>query len=343
MTASIGNNLILSAGEGLADQLMLYALPLIGSVMLAYAIFNLIRDLRRVDSKKVSDRLREPFGPLAESDNERSAKESILRQTHEATGALGAALSRLSFIPALQRLLEQANLPWSATGFLINLIGFASLTYIAAYFLNFGQPACIGAALGLFLLPLGAVCFKRRRRLNKFMTQLPDVFELMGQALRAGHSLANAIMLIGQQLPDPAGTEFARVFHEQNLGIKIEEALQNMARRVGLIDVRFFVTAVLIQRQTGGDLAEILDNIGSVIRERIKLFGMVKALTAEGRLSGWVLLSLPVLCFGVELVINPTYAHVLMNEPVGQYMLIAAGVSQLFGLAMIQKIVNIKV
>jgi tight adherence protein B len=165
----------------------------------------------------------------------------------------------------------------------------------------------------------------------------------MSQALRAGHSLANAILLISQQLPDPVGTEFARVFHEQNLGIKIEDALKDMAKRVGLMDVRFFVTAVLLQRQTGGDLAEVLDNISGVIRERIKLFGTVRALTAEGRLSGYVQLALPVCVFMLELVINPQYAQIMIDEPMGQYMLIGAGVAQVLGLAMIQKIVNIKV
>lgn len=333
----------LSLGDAWGEQIAVYALPLIGSVMLAYALFNLVRDLRKVDSRRVSGRLREPFGPLGESNNERVAKDSILRRTYEASGLVSSTLSRLSFIPGLQRLMDQANLPWTATGFLLNLIGFAALAYICAYLLKSSQSLCIGAAGVTLILPFGFIWFRRKRRLSRFLTQLPDVFELMGQALRAGHSLANAIMLIGQQLPDPAGTEFARVFHEQNLGIKLEEALQNMARRVGLLDVRFFVTAVLIQRQTGGDLAEVLDNIGSVIRERIKLFGMVKALTAEGRLSGWVLLALPVLCLGAELVVNPSYANLLFHEPTGQYMLIAAAISQLLGLAMIQKIVNIKV
>jgi tight adherence protein B len=332
-----------AGGTGFLDQYGIYALPLIGSVMLAYAIFNLVGDLRKTESKKVAERLREGAGALAESAGERAAKASIVRRSNEASSSIGQAVSKLAFMPALQRMLEQANLPWSAAAFLINVIGLSALSYIACYFMKTPQWLGITAAGAVLLMPFLVVYVKRKLRLNKFMNQLPDVFELMSQALRAGHSLANAIMLVGQQLPDPVGTEFARVFHEQNLGIKVEEALQNMARRVGLMDVRFFVTAVLIQRQTGGDLAEVLDNISGVIRERIKLFGMVKALTAEGRLSGWVLLALPIVVFVMELVVNPDYAHLLMDEPVGQKMLIAAAVSQLLGLAMIQKIVNIKV
>jgi tight adherence protein B len=179
--------------------------------------------------------------------------------------------------------------------------------------------------------------------MNKLLEQLPDVFELISQALRAGHSLASGVHLVSQQMPDPAGTEFGRVFHEQNLGIKIEDALKSMGDRVDMLDVRFFVTAVLIQRQTGGDLAEVLDKIGAVIRDRINLFGQVKAFTAEGRLSGWTLLALPILVFFVELAVNPSYASMLIHDRTGRMLLIAAFLMQLMGLAMIRKIVNIKV
>jgi len=337
-------NLALLAEEPtLLDQALLYGIPLFGSVMLAYALFNLIHDLRKPGSKRVAQRLREDDGSMSAGFDERIAKESIQRRQRMEGGGLSALLSKFAFMPALQTMLEQANLPWSATAFLINLLGLAALGYIAGYFLGAAQGIAIAVAFGILLLPIAAVQVKRKFRLNRFVNQLPDVFELMGQGLRAGHSLANAIMLVSQQLPDPVGTEFARIFYEQNLGIKIEDALKNMARRVGLLDVRFFVTAVLIQRQTGGDLAEVLDNISGVIRDRIKLFGLVKALTAEGRLSGWVLLALPMVVFVMELVVNPKYANVLLDEPLGQYMLMGAGVAQILGLLMIQKIVNIKV
>lgn len=327
----------------LLEQVALYALPLIGSIMLAYAIFNLVADLRKAESRKVDQRLRDRDGPESESARDRAVKDSILRRQHDLDSIFSQAVAKLRFVPALQRVLDQANLPWSATKLIINLIGIAAVGYIASYFLDCSQWVCISIAGGCLFVPLLAIVIKQRMRLNKFMNQLPDVFELMSQALRAGHSLANSIMIVGQQLPDPVGTEFARVFHEQNLGIKIEDALKDMARRIGLMDVRFFVTAVLIQRQTGGDLAEVLDNISGVIRDRIKLFGSVKALTAEGRLSGYVLLALPIVVFLVELIINPEYADVMLSDEIGQYALIGAGISQLLGLAMIQKIVNIKV
>ena len=185
--------------------------------------------------------------------------------------------------------------------------------------------------------------WKRKKRINKLVNQLPDVFELLGQALRAGHSLASGMQVIANELPEPAGTEFARVFHEQNLGIKIEDALSNFAERMDVLDVRLFVTAVLIQRQTGGDLSEVLEKISDVIRDRIKLHGTVKALTAEGRLSGYVLLALPFCVFGAMLKINYEYAELLWAHPTGQMMSMFAIVSMIMGWVMIKKIINIKI
>jgi tight adherence protein B len=226
---------------------------------------------------------------------------------------------------------------------LINLSGIALMAGVGLYVTKSTLIGAMGLTAGVFVLPLLWLVMKRKRRMNKLVEQLPDVFELTSQALRAGHSLASGIHLVSEQMPDPAGTEFGRVFHEQNLGIRIEEALRNMAERVDLLDVRFFVTAVQIQRQTGGDLAEVLDKIGSVIQERIDLFGQVQALTAEGRLSGYVLLALPVLVFFAELQINPKYAGMLIYDDTGRLMLFGAIILQLMGYAMIKKIVNIKV
>lgn len=336
-------NLILAADPDISSQIMLYVLPLVGSIMLTYAIFSLVRDLRKPDVKRVQDRLREKSGFDGDSNAEKAVKASILRQKKEAESLIAGALSKLSVIGALQRMLDQANVHFSATSVLINLTGLGACGYIACHFLNQELWISISVALGLVLVPLLVVFVMRKIRLNRFLNQLPDVFELMSQALRAGHSLPNAVLVISQQLSDPVRSEFARVFHEQNLGIKIEDALKGMAKRIGMMDVNFFVTAVCIQRQTGGDLAEVLDNISGVIRERIKLFGMVKALTAEGRLSGWVLLALPIVVFVLELVVNPNYADKLLSTEIGNYMLITGAVMQLLGLAMIQKIVNIKV
>lgn len=324
------------------SSIVFILLPVIGSTLVVYGIFQAVLDLRTSKSRKVVERLREG---TSKSDHERKLKDSILRRRAGELqgGALEGVLARMQVVAKLQRVLDQADVPWSASKLLINLTLISSAVAGVMMLIGMSPISSLSSGAGVLLLPIMYLVRKRKKRIRTIMEQLPDVFDLMGQALKAGHSLASAIQLVSEQLPDPIAKEFAQVFHEQNLGIKIEEALLNMANRIDQLDVRFFVTAVLIQRQTGGDLAEVLEKIGKVIRERIQLFGMVQALTAEGRLSGWVLLILPVLVFFVSLLVNPEYARTLLDTGPGRIMLGAAIAMDLMGLAMIKKIVNIKV
>jgi tight adherence protein B len=199
------------------------------------------------------------------------------------------------------------------------------------------------AALGLFCLPLLWLWNKRRRRLNKFAAQLPDALELVARALRAGHSLGAGMHVVAEEMPPPISEEFGRVYEEQNLGIAVEESLKNVCDRVPNLDLRFFVTSVGIQRQTGGDLAEILDKIGYVIRERYRILGQVKALTGEGRLSGIVLIALPFALFFYMLNVKPDYIEPLWTTELGKKMSVFAIIAQILGAITIKKIVNIKV
>lgn len=316
-------------------------MPMAGAVLLALGIFQVIMDLRTAKTRRIIDRLSESR-PSAKA---RQVKESLLRKraANQAGGVIETLISRMHIVGKVQRMLDQADVNWSASRLLMNLTGLAVLVGIGTVLLQVKPLVCIGASVGVAVLPLIFLVYKRKRRIKVLVEQLPDVFELMCQALRAGHSLASSIQLVSEQMPDPIAGEFAHVFHEQNLGLKIEDALLNMANRVDQMDVRFFVTAVLIQRQTGGDLSEVLDKIGKVIRERIQLFGAVRALTAEGRLSGLVLLLLPVLVFFVSLSVNPDYARMLIDTADGRLMLGIAVAMDLMGMAMIRKIVNIKV
>ncbi|MFO0876061.1 MAG: type II secretion system F family protein [Gemmataceae bacterium] len=198
-------------------------------------------------------------------------------------------------------------------------------------------------ALILFTLPFVWLYMKRAHRLKKFTAQLPDALELVARALRSGQSLAAAMHVVGEEMPEPISVEFGRVFEEQNLGIPIEESMKSMCDRVPNMDLRFFVTSVGIQRQTGGDLAEILDKIGYVVRERFRILGQVKALTGEGRLSGVVLIALPFALFGFLLNTKPDYVEVLWTTELGRKMSVFAIISQILGALVIRKIVNIKV
>lgn len=195
----------------------------------------------------------------------------------------------------------------------------------------------------LFAIPWGWLWNKRRARLATFAAQMPDGLELVARALRAGHSLAAGMHVVAEEMPSPISDEFGRVYEEQNYGIPLEESMNNMVNRVPNLDLKFFVTSVAIQRQTGGDLAEILDKIGYVIRERYRILGQVKALTGEGRLSGIVLIALPFVLFLVMLHIQPVYVSTLWTHPTGIKMSIFAVIMQIVGALVIRKIVNIKV
>jgi tight adherence protein B len=198
-------------------------------------------------------------------------------------------------------------------------------------------------ALVLFGLPFLWLLNKRRARLKKFASQLPDALELVARALRAGHSLQAGMHVVAEEMPAPIADEFGRVYEEQNLGIPIEESMKTMCDRVPNLDLRFFVTSVGIQRTTGGDLAEILDKIGYVIRERYRILGQVKALTGEGRLSGVVLIALPFGLFAFMLNLKPDYVEALWTTDLGKKMSVFAIISQIIGALVIRKIVNIKV
>jgi tight adherence protein B len=243
----------------------------------------------------------------------------------------------------LTLLFDQAEVTMTVATFVATCagLGFGSALLVVMGGLNVVIAPLAGIAFGS--LPFFWLLFRRKRRLAKFASQLPEALELVARALRAGHSLAAGFHLVSQESSDPIASEFGRVFEEQNLGIPFEEALNNLVERVPNLDLKFFVTAVILQRQTGGDLAEILDKIGRLIRERFAIWGQVQALTGEGRLSGIVLLALPPLLFITVYRMNPEYLSLLFTDELGKKMLIGGIVMQLLGALAIRKIVNIRV
>lgn len=243
----------------------------------------------------------------------------------------------------LQRLFIQADVSFSVSQFLLAcviaaLVGFFGPT-LAGLPVKFA-PIC---SILFVFMPFAWLIMKRRSRMKKFAAQLPEALELVARALRAGHSLGAGLNLVGAEMSPPISKEFMRTFEEQNLGMALEEALENLTERVPNLDLKFFATAVILQRQTGGDLAEILDKIGRLIRERFKIWGQVQALTGEGRLSGIVLLALPPLLFVAVYRMNPDYLMLLFTDDLGKKMLVGGIVMQLLGAVVIQKIINIRI
>jgi tight adherence protein B len=192
-------------------------------------------------------------------------------------------------------------------------------------------------------VPFLVLNIKRGRRLRTFEEQFPEALDLIARALKAGHAFATGLKMVADEMPEPVGPEFRKTFDEQNFGLPLKDALENLTHRVPLIDVRFFATAVLIQRETGGNLSEILENLAHVVRERFKILRQVRVYTAHGRLTGYVLLALPaVLCIALSFI-NPDHMNLLFREPMGQTLLMIAATMQFIGYMWIRQVVKIEV
>jgi len=213
---------------------------------------------------------------------------------------------------------------------------------IAGYFLShfyFSFPIGVAAAL----IPFGYVAFMRSRRLHKFEELFPEALDLLGRAVRAGHAFTTGLEMISKESPEPLSGEFRTTFEEQNFGLPLRDALLNLTERVPIVDVRFFVTALLIQKETGGNLAEILDSLARVIRDRFRIYREVKVRTAQGRLTAGILIALPLMMMVILSVLNPRYIGVLFTDPVGPIVLATAAGMQLVGSAILWKIIHFEV
>src|SRR5712692_580414 len=220
-------------------------------------------------------------------------------------------------LPSLEKFFEQAECHIRPSTLMSIGLGLAVVGATLSWMAHVPIFLAPLAGITLFTIPWIWLWNKRRGRLKAFAAQLPDALELVARALRAGPSLAAGMHVVAEEMPAPIATEFGRVYEEQNLGIAIEDSMNSMCGRVPNLDLRFFVTSVAIQRQTGGDLAEILDKIGYVVRERYRILGQVKALTGEGRLSGVVLIGLPFALFAFMLHIKPDYVEALWTKELG--------------------------
>jgi tight adherence protein B len=256
---------------------------------------------------------------------------------------LNRKLTHLELTPYLRKILDQANLNWS-TGRLLSMMGAAFVipsVIIHFKFTSIPLTLLVGAVLGA--APLGFVYFKRSKRFGSFEQGLPEALDLMVSGLRAGHSLIAAMGLVGRECPDPVGGEFKICFEEQNYGLELKNALDNLTDRVPLQDLRIVATAITIQKESGGNLAEVLDKTAYVIRERFRLKRNVQTHTAQGRLTGWILTLLPV-ALGVAIYsINPKMMSVLWTRDIGIKLLWASAGMTVIGGMIIRKIVNMEV
>lgn len=256
---------------------------------------------------------------------------------------LNRMLLKMEVAPRLRLLLYQANLKWTAGGLLLMC---ATCFLIPAYLIDLRTGLLSISLLIGFLVgmsPFLFVLFKRKKRFDKFEQQLPESLDLMVSAMRAGHSLNSSLDIVAHEMADPLGGEFRIAFDEQNYGLELKSAMNNLISRIPLQDLKMVVTSILIQKESGGNLAEVLDKVAYVIRERFRLKRQVRVHTAQGRMTGWILSILPVV-LGVGLyLINPKNMSLLWTRSIGIKLLWAAGSMTIIGALIIRKIVNMEV
>lgn len=268
---------------------------------------------------------------------------SLLREERRASSVLDSMLSVLPQGRDLNVLLEQANLNWSVGTFLTACFGLA-IAFGATSLVLTPSPiiGSLAAAFGFFLPFLHARRL-RRKRIMAFEEQFPEAIDLLGRSIRAGHAFPTGLKVVSEESPDPMGAEFRQIFEEQKFGLPLEDSLLGLADRIDLVDVRIFVTAILVQREVGGNLAEILDKIAYTIRERFMLQRQVRVYTAQGRLTGYILAAMPILLGLAIGALNPTYMAILFEEPIGRLFIAMAATMQFLGFLVIRKIIDIEI
>src|SRR5208337_36444 len=252
-------------------------------------------------------------------------------------------LRRSERVSLLQKMLAQGDVDVRAGNFLmlcaVSALVFAAIAFIAGGNLVFGW---VGAVLGFFI-PYAYASHMRTRRFHKFEEKFPEAIDTLARAVRAGHAFTTALEMIANEVSEPVAGEFRQLYEEQKFGLPVRDALLNLADRIPLVDVKFFVTAVMLQRETGGNLAEILDNLSYVIRERFKILRQVRVHTAQGRLTMVLLMALPPTIVAIMLLINPGFIRPLFTDPLGHALIVGGITLQTLGYFFIRKIIRIQV
>lgn len=306
--------------------------------LFAWGVVCLIQGLTDGEKRKLAERL----GSDDRLDPSANTRRSIIVQQMQESG-LPPALAKMPLMQALSRVLTQAYPDWSLLKFLYIAAGISVGSLLVLWLVTDSfVMGLIAGGIGGYL-PFFTVFSRRTKRQKMIANQIPDALDFLSRVLRAGHSLTTGLQMMGEELPVPIGFEFRRCYDQHSLGQPLEECLKSMAARIESTDFAFFITAVLIQRQSGGDLSEVLRNISGMIRQRIRLQQHVKAKTAEGRFTGYILVAFPAVMFCVAYVMNPGYAGILIHTTTGIELLLTAFGLSMLGLFAIRQITTVKV
>jgi len=320
--------------------LLIAILVFVVVALAAFAVLSLI-DERRAQARLIKDRLATvQKAPEREPDEELA----LLRDEQlSQIPALDSLLRRSARVSAMQEALLQAGMKFRAGNFLVLCLLSGALAGLAALVWS-RNPAITWAALiiGAFL-PYATVSYRRQKRFEKIEELFPEAIDTLARAVRAGHAFTTALEMISNETSEPLASEFRKLYEEQKFGMPVRDALMNLTERVPLVDVKFFVTAVMLQRETGGNLAEILDNLSYVIRERFKIQRQVRVHTAQGRLTMALLMAMPPAVVAILAVFSPEFVHPLFYDPIGHSLLVVSIALQTIGYFVIRKIIKIQV
>ena len=313
----------------------------LASLFLVYALFLLTSRKSDARRKLLNERLAEAIRSSAHSTDVdvQLAREELLSEIPW----LNRGLIKLQITAGLKRLIDQADLQITVMRLVLFAGTAAALGYLAASMITISLPLKILCGLIAGALPFLHVISKRRKRLKKFLQLLPDALDLMARGLSAGHAFTEALQMVATEMPEPISSEFRKTYDEQNLGLSLKLALDNLVQRVPLLDLRMCVTAIMIQRETGGNLSELLEKVAYTIRERFRIMEDLKTLTLSSRWSAWLLCALPMFLAVYMSVMNPDYMNVMWRDPRGHNLLFAAAVMQILGMLMVRRIMRIKV
>jgi tight adherence protein B len=307
-------------------------------------LFMLVSGRSQVRREKaIQNRLQEVGGAVTAEEGDASGGTLLLKEIVGPMPNMDRAANAALKGSGVERWLQQSGTAMTISAVILTTLMFGVLAAIATFiFTHLVWAAMVAFVVGLGIQPM---LLKRKRsgRIDRFEEHFPEALDLLSRAVRAGHAFSAGMKMVADELEDPVGPEFRKAFDEQNYGLPLKESLNGMAERIPLLDVKFFATAVLIQRETGGNLAEILDNLANVVRERFKIRRQVRVHTAHGRFTGYVLMALPAFLAIALMFINPEHMNLLFEERIGQMMILACIVMQAIGYIWIKQIVKIEV
>lgn len=310
------------------------------ALMLLFESFYLLWKMSRgPEAVKLKVRLRALSATSDSSDRTRLLRQRMLSELPE----VQRLLQGIPRMHALDRMILQSGLDWTVSKLLLACASVAVFVW-GAVVIGLYQPTLWGVLAGAVFgsAPLAYVTFRRRKRLAKFERQLPEALDLITRALRSGHAFSAALKMAGEEMPEPVAGELATVHDEVNFGVSLEQALMHLSERVPITDLRYFVVAVLIQRESGGNLTEILTNLSQLIRERLKLMGRVRVLSSEGRLSAWILAIMPFFMAAVLSWANPEFMRPLWTDPIGMSIIKYTLSLMFIGVLIMRKIIKIR-